>query len=244
MAKPTLDPFTDQELLEKYREESGSINKHLLEIYSMVIGLKAKRVVDLGAGATTRVIRKALQTTGGEQFTCDYDKTKWEALARENKDPKFHFEVTDSESFIKGLKGPFDFVLHDAAHDLWQVKWDLEHLYPMMKQFGIICIHDTQNSVFGDEILKAIRGAFSRRKVSWTHLPYNYGLTIVRVEDNPGGVVLEPYWNKEGSGFFTSLRSYGTINKQAIGLSKHFVRDIARYLQWKFIRRKKNRVGR
>ena len=47
------------------------------------------------------------------------------------KDEKFHFYLSDSKSFIKSMKGPFDFVLHDGAHDLWQVKWDLEHIWPM-----------------------------------------------------------------------------------------------------------------
>ena len=47
-----LKPFTREELWQAY-DKSGSINKHLLIIYSLAIGVYAQRALDLGVGYYT-----------------------------------------------------------------------------------------------------------------------------------------------------------------------------------------------
>ena len=66
-----LKPFSEYELLEFFHKEHGSNNNRLLTLYSLLVGINAKRVLELGVGFSTRTIRAALQRTGGELYSCD-----------------------------------------------------------------------------------------------------------------------------------------------------------------------------
>ena len=206
-----LDPFSWRELLEEYEREHDSISKHLLTIYSIIVGLNAQRVVEIGVGGTTRTIRAALARTGGELYSCDVDRARWESIVRDNRDPRFQLRLEDSRRFIPSLHGPFDFVLHDGAHDFWQVAWDLEHLWPLVRQFGIIGVHDTQHNRLGHDMQRALTKGFRGCAVSWTHLPYSYGLTIVRIEREQPYEPVEGHWNKAGGGSLTAPATCGVI---------------------------------
>lgn len=191
-----LKPYTREQLFEAFLAPSGSINKHLLTIYSLVVGLNTQRVVDIGAGSTTRAIRAALEITGGQLQTCDIDREKYQHLLDQPTE-SFRFHACDSRTFIEGLEGPLDFVLHDGAHDHLQVRWDLERLWPLVRQYGLICVHDTQNSTLGTEMQRGMRDAFRGCAVSWTHLPFCYGLTIIRIErPQPWEPIDSPYMSE------------------------------------------------
>lgn len=209
-----LKPYTHSQLIEEFLKESGSINKHLLTLFSLVVGLNAQRVVDIGAGSTTRAIKAGLEITQGELFSCDINKEKYKHLLNDQHEKRYHFSACNSKEFIKSLRGPFDFVLHDGAHDYKQVLWDLDNLLPLVRQYGIICVHDTQNSLCGDEMLRALQDAFYGSSVTWTHLPYCYGLTIIRVEGEQPYAPLETPWvNKKHAqnGIVTKNQSCGLI---------------------------------
>jgi predicted O-methyltransferase YrrM len=220
-----LEPFTVSELLEEYEREHDAISKHLLTIYSIIIGLQAQRVAEIGVGGTTRTLRAALARTGGELYSCDADVARWEPVARENRDPRFHLSLADSRPFIASLRGPFDFVLHDGAHDLWQVKWDLEHIWPLVRQFGIICVHDTQHNRVGRDMQRALLRAFQGCPVSWTHLPYSYGLTIVRIEREQPYEPLTGHWNKAGGASFTAPATCGVVSDPPMSTAADGMRD-------------------
>lgn len=74
--------------------------------------------------------------------------------------------------------------MHDAAHDYYQVKMDLERILPKMKRFGIICVHDTQQPDLNHEMLAAIKEALRGAPISMVNLPYSSGLAIIRVEES------------------------------------------------------------
>ena len=45
--------------------------------------------------------------------------------------------------------GPYDFIMIDGDHSYEGVKADWDNYFPMLRDGGIICLHDTNNSAFG-----------------------------------------------------------------------------------------------
>jgi hypothetical protein len=175
--------LTRDELISKFEYPDGT-SKHLLTLYSLVIGLDAKVIVDLGLGQTTGALRAAAQQTGGTVYSCDADRRRFEPLLA-TQDDHWKLYLEFSSSFLQKVPEPFDFVMHDSAHDYVNVKRDLEMILPRMRQFGIICIHDTQQVDLYEGMLAAMRDATKDFSVSMTNLPFNSGLGIIRVESSP-----------------------------------------------------------
>ena len=109
-------PYTPEELWQVFHRESGSINKHLLIIYSLAIGVYAQRALDLGIGDTTRTLRAAMKITGGKLFSCDFDRSRFAHLVDQG-DEHWEFFLGSTEDFLTRVQPPLDFVMHDAAHD-------------------------------------------------------------------------------------------------------------------------------
>lgn len=175
-------PLSYEELLQRF-STSSSGSKHLLILYSMVIGLNARVVAEIGLGQTTGALRAAAKVTGATVHTCDYDKRSFQPLL-EKQDEHWKLYLESSTSFIAKLPEPLDFVMHDGAHHYQVVKHDLELLIPKMRKFGIICIHDTQETELYRDMLAAIKDAVTGFSVSITNLPFSCGLAILRVESS------------------------------------------------------------
>lgn len=178
---PDLSPFTDMELLDAFHG-GGSFSKHLLTVYSMAIATNAQTILDLGIGLSTKALRLAASKTGGRVYSCDMDAERYGYLLG-NQDEHWKLALTPSEKLLREVAAPFDFVLHDCAHDYFQVKMDLELILPKMRTFGLICIHDTQQFALNHDMLLAVREAAQGWKISLVTLPYACGLTILRVEE-------------------------------------------------------------
>jgi len=228
-----LDPFSVPELVAEFERSHDSISKHLLTIHSLVVGLRAERVAEIGVGGTTRTIRAALARTGGELYSCDADRARWEPIARENRDPRFHLRLEDSRRFVTSLRGPLDLVLHDGAHEFWQVAWDLERLWPLVRRYGLVCVHDTQHNRLGADMQRALTKAFRGCAVSWTHLPYSYGLTIVRIERDQPYEPVTGHWNKAGGRSLTAPATCGVIADPSPSRAAALVRDGIGYGRWR-----------
>src|SRR5579872_3354689 len=172
-----------EDLISRFEYPDGT-SKHLMTLYSIVIGLNAKVIVELGLGQTTGALRAAAQQTGGIVYTCDADQRRFQPLLGEQDEHwKLHLEL--SSSFLEKVPEPIDFVMHDGAHDYVNVKRDLEAILPKMRKFGIICVHDTQQVDLHEGMLAAMRDATKNFSVSMTNLPFNAGLGIIRVEASP-----------------------------------------------------------
>ena len=177
-----INPFTEAELFQAFYNPDLATSKHLLILYSLVVGLGAKQILDLGIGTTTRALRAGALKTGGVVYSCDRDP-RFTAMNGQ-QDDHWKLLLGPSETSLRSLSGPFDFVMHDAAHDYFQVKLDLELILPKVKKFGMICIHDTQQSDLSSDMLAAIRDATAAYSISLTTLPFNAGLTLIRMEDS------------------------------------------------------------
>lgn len=193
-----FQPYELGELWEVFHRPKGSINKHLLVIYSLAVGVNASRVLDLGIGSTTRTLRAAMKVTGGKVFSCDIDRERFSYLLAEGPHDDWELHLSNSTEFLNAMTPPFDFAVHDAAHDYWQTRKDLEAILPMMRQFGLVCIHDTQAQTTGREMVAALKDVAKHHSVSYVHLPYSYGLTILRVEESDHEAISPP-WIKDDS---------------------------------------------
>ena len=171
------------ELISAFEYQDGT-SKHLLTLYSLAIGLNAKVIIDLGLGQSTGALRAAARETGGVVYSCDADKRRFELLLAE-QDEHWKLYLEFSTSFLQKVPEPFDFVMHDSAHDYVNVKRDLEMILPKMRKFGIVCVHDTQQVDLREGMLAAMRDATKNFSVSMTNLPFNAGLGIIRVESSP-----------------------------------------------------------
>lgn len=156
---------------------------HYPLLYAAVIGLEAKRVVEFGAGISSRVILDALAVTGGDLFSFSTDGKAEIAARYRIPVRKAWYHRVGLTAGLWGSEWTFgvDLVLHDGAHDFETVQRDLLWVEPAVKRFGLILIHDSLHSVHGSAIQRAIvtglRGAYSE-----VTLPYGYGLTILRRE--------------------------------------------------------------
>ena len=183
-------PLSDAELLEVFRGDSSS-GRHMLIVYSLIIGLNAQVIIDLGLGNSTRVALSAARKTKGIVYSCDNDQ-KFQALTVKS-DKRWRFFCQPSSEFIENVPPPFDFVFHDSSHQLEIVLDDLCAIIPRMKKFGLICVHDTQHPRFQllEAVSRAIRAAAPNNEVRAVTLPFNCGLTIMRVETG-GHVPITP----------------------------------------------------
>ena len=177
----SMAPFTESELWRFFHESPHATSKHLLTLYSLAIGINAQSIVELGLGVTTRALRLAATKTGGILSSCDCDIQRFSHL-QQQADQHWRLFLGSSEKFLSSLPGPFDLVLHDAAHDYYQVKMDLDLIMPRMRTFGIICVHDVQQTDLALPMLAAIRDATRSWQVSATVVPFNAGLAIIRIE--------------------------------------------------------------
>ena len=183
-------PYTDEDLFETFRG-GGSFSKHLLLLYSFVVGTNARVIADIGIGSTTRALLAAAQHTRGRVYSCDYDKRRYSRLlAIYEKSKRWRLSLTRSDTFIDSLPAGLDFVSHDGAHDAITVRDDLNRIIPKMKQFGLVTIHDTQHAEFRDELVPVINEMREKYPITTVTLPYNCGLTIIRVEESDYGKIV------------------------------------------------------
>ena len=95
-----ISPYNPVQLWDEFHKTSGSINKHLLIIYSLAVGLNAQRIMELGIGRTTRSLRAASKITGGEVYSCDRDINRFSRLLSES-DKRWHLYLCDSQEFLE-----------------------------------------------------------------------------------------------------------------------------------------------
>src|SRR3954468_6122248 len=113
-----VSPYSQEELWEAFLGDH-SPGRHLLTVYSAVVGLQAQRVGEIGIGSTTRALRAALGTTGGHLWSCDGDVDRFSDLLSQ-QDDQWTLTLSRSEDFLQEFDGPLDLFMHDGAHDYHQ----------------------------------------------------------------------------------------------------------------------------
>ena len=228
-----VSPYTDEQLMADFHLGAG-FARHLPTIYVLSVGIHAQCIIDLGIGSTTRALRLAAKETGGVVHSCDVDVNRFSELISQQT-TSWRLFLGPNEKFISTINEPIDFVCHDAAHDYYQVKLDLSLLLPKMRKYGLICIHDTQQPDLSSEMLTAIRESLEGHQFSLVTIPFNCGLTIIRVEE---GLLpeIQPLGSKLPDGRFdTTLRGFPVqFPPEGADLRQRgTIYWVARYLGWR-----------
>jgi len=188
------------EILKKHHTDDAGFCRHYLLLYSMILGMETKSVFEFGCGFSSKVILKALKETGGKLITCDTRPIEGTGNSSEDIEKHKHnwrYIQGDSLSIVKGLKDEtFDFVLHDGSHEYKTVEEDIKNILPRCKKNSILLVHDTEHPTDDYKLKKAVKNALRQCKHSKITLPYGYGLTIVRIEQDFGNGEIEIEWRK------------------------------------------------
>lgn len=197
-----MGPLFDH-IAERHHGNESGFSRHYLTLYSIVLGMEAKNVLELGAGFSTQTILEALKHTGGKLVTCDVRDLKDTG----NPD-ELHSMYASSWTYLQGdtretlqtlpTETRFDVVLHDGSHE-WRVVYkDLRKILPRIKQNGILLVHDTEHTPTY-RLKMATRLALIGYRHEIVTLPYGFGLTIVRILGNKKNGTISLSWGKKKS---------------------------------------------
>lgn len=168
------------ELVDDPLKNRGGFTKHYLTLFSFVLGLEAKNVLEIGGGGSTAVILEALKITGGKLTTCDPREIEGigytQTFQQENKN--WNFVQDYSYNLLPKLSEDFDLVLHDGSHEGKVLFKDLRNIFPHVKKGGIVLVHDTNHEKLKNLFL-ATRLALLGVRHERITLPYGFGLTVI-----------------------------------------------------------------
>ena len=201
MKEPNLD-F----IVKKHHLNDTGLTRHYLTLYSIVLGMESKNVFEFGAGFSTQSMIEALKLTGGNLTSVDMRTVESRTdfpfnFENDNKDI-WTFHNGNSLDVVPTLDHSkcYDIVLHDGSHTGSEVTKDLDNIVPFVKTGGLILIHDTTHYELGPEMRKGVTNSklIKEYKHDGSTLPYGYGLTIIRLLDNPhNNERVEILWRKE-----------------------------------------------
>ena len=178
-----MNPIPSIQALDAYAGHRTGLAPHYLTLWSLAIGLGAKRVFEFGRGESTTVLLDALRHTQGHLISISTDGFS-------SSDNHWCHLVGKSEELLPTITelGPFDLVLHDGSHAASILSSDLRWAIPQIKNGGLVLIHDTMHSYSGKEMrlglaeaLGCIHSADPSIVMSWMTLPFAFGLMVIQV---------------------------------------------------------------
>jgi len=128
------------------------INEHLLTLYNLVLELKAKVVVELGAGQSTFALCAGVNATEGHLFSIDKVADAHLRLFPGGEgilepEPRRHFIQGDDVAIAMMWNEGIDFLFIDTSHEREHTKKELEEWGKWVKVGGKIALHDTFHKV-------------------------------------------------------------------------------------------------
>ena len=176
------DWLSDDVLLKWFREEH-SVSKHILTLYSIVRGLKARRVLEIGFGRSSIVLARAVHENDGELVCCDTSDSSDLFSESEKRNTRFICGRSDTIWQDERLRrNGLDFAFLDYFSgdqiSLHFVITEVRHCLRLLRSGGVLCIHDVANPRYPVHRIER----YLRRDdtVEWVTLPYNEGLAVIR----------------------------------------------------------------
>jgi hypothetical protein len=171
--------FINEETIKKWFNDYYSTSKHLYTLYSIVRGLNAKQVLEIGFGRSTFVLAKATYENGGMMTCCDLENYSDLLSTEESKIVDFkHGE----SNLIWENEICYDFAFLDYFSNekisVYTCYNEIRKCLKKMKTNGILAIHDTNVNKYS--INRAIRLVKIFKNIEYATLPYNYGLCLIR----------------------------------------------------------------
>jgi predicted O-methyltransferase YrrM len=186
-----------QFLQERTITGKGDSDKHLLTLYAIALGSKAKNILELGVrnGDTTRPLLLAATQNNGILTSVDIEETKF--VPDDQYKSCWNFVKEDALEFLKkqAPSTPYDLIYIDDWHAYRHVKEELEQIDKLVSPRTVILIHDlmygnTCPYYHTDLTLTSGQWAdggpyravaeLSSQFWEFATLPYNNGLTLLR----------------------------------------------------------------
>lgn len=178
-------------------EGKGDSDQHVLTLYAIAVGQKAKRILELGVrnGDSTRPLLLAAQKNGGLLTSVDILPTSYKPSGQLL--PFWKFIQKDALEFLKNdsPSEPYDFIFVDDWHSYEHVKAEFEQIDRLVSPKTVILVHDL---MYGNTC-PYYHSDLTLTSGQWAHggpyravaelnpqfwefatLPYNNGLTLLR----------------------------------------------------------------
>ena len=134
------------------KEMRRAMRVYVLMLYEMAFEMKPENVLEIGTGQcqSTRVIASALEENKkGKLITVDTGNRESRFNEYSHLKPYVQFIIGDSHSeevFNQVPKVEYDMLLIDGDHSYKGVKKDFEMYAPLVKERGLILLHDITNT--------------------------------------------------------------------------------------------------
>lgn len=178
-----MDTMIDPRLFKIYDRKlpRSGMNGHLAFLYSLVIGTRARTVVEIGVrygGSTSALILGLANSKQGCLYSFDIVDcpdvrkrvTEW------GLDYLWNFTAMDSQKVT--WDQPIDILFIDGDHFYAGAKADYVKFEPFVKQGGFILMHDTKPSTSHN--YSEVKDFLPEVTYPYITLPYGEGLTIIQ----------------------------------------------------------------
>jgi predicted O-methyltransferase YrrM len=176
---------------------NGDSDKHLMTLFSIALGSKSKKILELGVrnGKTTLPLLLAAKINGGKVISIDINDTTF--TPPDDLKDYLEFVKMDALQYLKDVnkEEPFDLIFVDDWHSYQHVKKELEYIDQMVSPRSIVLLHDLMYGNYTPHYhsdLTLTEGQWAEggpyRAVAelnsqfweFSTLPFNNGLTILR----------------------------------------------------------------
>lgn len=184
--------FISNDVIMKWFNDEYSTSKHLLTLYAIARGLKAKKILEVGFGRSTPVLARAAMENNGKLLSCDWDNFSYVLTKKEKKVVDFYFgEVGKIWEKDEGYDMAFLDYFSKPGKKIPYLISEVESCINKIKKNGIIVVHDVFMDKFriGSALDQLVK---DRDDLEYVVMPFNYGLGVFRckAESKYGTVVL------------------------------------------------------
>ena len=123
---------------------NGDSDKHLMTLFSIAIGIKAKKILELGVrnGKTTLPLLLAAKINNGKVVSIDINETTF--TPPDDLKEYLEFKQMDALKYLEDVNKdePFDLIFIDDWHAYKHVKKELEFIDKMVSPKSVVLLHD------------------------------------------------------------------------------------------------------
>lgn len=194
--------FITDEMMMRWFHDRYSTSKHLLTLYTLAVGLRAKTIVEIGFGRSSFVLARAASENQGRFYTCDRRDFSYLLSPEEKKVSTFiHGHSEDLWSHPEIKKNGIHFAFLDYFSTLGlpvhYVEEEIRNCCHLLPTNGMLAIHD---SMIKDYAIHNVVWPRIGPHLEVIQFPFNYGLLIARnTGPSPYGC-LEAPWSKKVEG--------------------------------------------
>jgi predicted O-methyltransferase YrrM len=181
-----MDTLSEVEVRRRLDEMLLSVGRPAGMLLNLLVKeAKAKRILEVGSsyGYSTHWLAEAARAVGGKVTSLELQVAKTDyataQLRKVGLADRVEFRIGDALSSLKGLAGPFDFVLIDLWKDLYVPVWEL--LYPKLAPGALVVADNMTNPESAQAHARAYRGrVLASAGMTSVLLPVGNGLELSR----------------------------------------------------------------